>query len=312
MYEEYMAADDDITVWGTLDNDIIREQHESNDEEGEEEMEEEPEDIPTTKDVLKAGDVYSRALKRQGASEELWVSFVGEHSNNKLASLCAVATLHHHLLIVTCRHLADSKMPSESREVLRREVADRRLCEGDNGSVTLAGGNCEDNAMQCSPSRRMMAHTSVANRSEKETSKSVDGHMARVTLVKVPIVLMICGEWHSPLSANGRCWNRRSELEHDQDADTASKAACFSSVIRRVHPTEIRTSISPSSAVGLNTTSALANYATEFLASWSHTHSLIQPIKNQRVRAVSQSTWVELNKRFHVAGVANGINSAVA
>nr|CAD7446984.1 unnamed protein product [Timema bartmani] len=30
-----------------------------------------------------------------------------------------------------------------------------------------------------------------------------------------------------------------------------------------VHPTDIRTSISPSSAVGLNTTSALANYATE-------------------------------------------------
>nr|CAD7401382.1 unnamed protein product [Timema cristinae] len=29
------------------------------------------------------------------------------------------------------------------------------------------------------------------------------------------------------------------------------------------HPTEIRTSISPSSAVDLNTTSALANYATE-------------------------------------------------
>nr|CAD7586396.1 unnamed protein product [Timema genevievae] len=38
-----------------------------------------------------------------------------------------------------------------------------------------------------------------------------------------------------------------------------------------VHPTEIRTSISPSSAVGLNTTSALANYATEagkLLAPW--------------------------------------------
>nr|CAD7437948.1 unnamed protein product [Timema bartmani] len=30
-----------------------------------------------------------------------------------------------------------------------------------------------------------------------------------------------------------------------------------------VHPTEIRTSISPSSAVELNTTSALANYTTE-------------------------------------------------
>nr|CAD7197987.1 unnamed protein product [Timema douglasi] len=32
-----------------------------------------------------------------------------------------------------------------------------------------------------------------------------------------------------------------------------------------VHPTEIRTSIFPSSAVELNTTSALANYATEEL-----------------------------------------------
>nr|CAD7461162.1 unnamed protein product [Timema tahoe] len=75
-YEEYIAADDDITVWGTLDNaDIIREQQESSDEEGEEEMEEEPEDIPTMKDVLKGVDVYSRALKRQGASEELWFQF---------------------------------------------------------------------------------------------------------------------------------------------------------------------------------------------------------------------------------------------
>nr|CAD7397573.1 unnamed protein product [Timema cristinae] len=38
-----------------------------------------------------------------------------------------------------------------------------------------------------------------------------------------------------------------------------------------VHPTEIRTSISPSSAVELNTTSALANYATE-AARRNHTH----------------------------------------
>nr|CAD7196327.1 unnamed protein product [Timema douglasi] len=36
-----------------------------------------------------------------------------------------------------------------------------------------------------------------------------------------------------------------------------------------VSPTEIRTSISPSSAVELNTTSALANYATEAVAGWS-------------------------------------------
>nr|CAD7443335.1 unnamed protein product [Timema bartmani] len=75
-YEEYIAADDDITVWGTLDNtNIIREQQKFRDEEGEEEMEEEPEDIPMTKEVLKAGDDYSRARKRQGASKELWSQF---------------------------------------------------------------------------------------------------------------------------------------------------------------------------------------------------------------------------------------------
>nr|CAD7462383.1 unnamed protein product [Timema tahoe] len=34
-------------------------------------------------------------------------------------------------------------------------------------------------------------------------------------------------------------------------------------VFKTIHPTEIRTSISPSSAVELNTTSTLANYATE-------------------------------------------------
>nr|CAD7575959.1 unnamed protein product [Timema californicum] len=37
----------------------------------------------------------------------------------------------------------------------------------------------------------------------------------------------------------------------------------FRKTLPPVHPTEIRTSISPSSAVELNTTSALANYATE-------------------------------------------------
>nr|CAD7592893.1 unnamed protein product [Timema genevievae] len=37
----------------------------------------------------------------------------------------------------------------------------------------------------------------------------------------------------------------------------------YQSTTEAVHPTETRTSISPSSAVELNTTSALANYATE-------------------------------------------------
>nr|CAD7456676.1 unnamed protein product [Timema tahoe] len=39
--------------------------------------------------------------------------------------------------------------------------------------------------------------------------------------------------------------------------------SAFGCLLVYVHPTEIRTSISPSSAVELNTTSALANYATE-------------------------------------------------
>nr|CAD7199600.1 unnamed protein product [Timema douglasi] len=40
------------------------------------------------------------------------------------------------------------------------------------------------------------------------------------------------------------------------------------------HPTEIRTSISPSSAVELNTTSALANYATEAVVELNTTSAL--------------------------------------
>nr|CAD7590525.1 unnamed protein product [Timema genevievae] len=57
-----------------------------------------------------------------------------------------------------------------------------------------------------------------------------------------------------------------------------------------VHPTEIRTSISPSSAVGLNTTSALANYATEADIKASKPKSYLskyvlndsQPLQNQK------------------------------
>nr|CAD7601136.1 unnamed protein product [Timema genevievae] len=44
---------------------------------------------------------------------------------------------------------------------------------------------------------------------------------------------------------------------------TSSKELSFTEKPPPVHPTEIRTSISPSSAVELNTTGALANYATE-------------------------------------------------
>ncbi|CAG2053251.1 unnamed protein product [Timema podura] len=51
-----------------------------------------------------------------------------------------------------------------------------------------------------------------------------------------------------------------SAQENDEDVPQFTQS---NSSLNNVHPTEIRTSISPSSAVGLNTTSALANYATE-------------------------------------------------
>nr|CAD7204624.1 unnamed protein product [Timema douglasi] len=63
-----------------------------------------------------------------------------------------------------------------------------------------------------------------------------------------------------------------------------------------VHPTEIRTSISPSSAVELNTTSALAKYATEavynlILVSWTDRHIILLFMH-------STKTWIMLDKIF--------------
>ncbi|CAG2062154.1 unnamed protein product [Timema podura] len=73
-----------------------------------------------------------------------------------------------------------------------------------------------------------------------------------------------------------------------------------------VHPTEIRTSISPSSAVGLTTTSALANYATEagdakqyWNKSQVHVYQvschnvLLAAIKYKRKRTFSQTELAE-------------------
>nr|CAD7404539.1 unnamed protein product [Timema poppensis] len=63
-----------------------------------------------------------------------------------------------------------------------------------------------------------------------------------------------------------------------------------------VHPTEIQTSISPSSAVELNTTSALAKYATEavynlILVSWTDRHIILLFMH-------STKTWIMLDKIF--------------
>ncbi|CAG2053391.1 unnamed protein product, partial [Timema podura] len=50
---------------------------------------------------------------------------------------------------------------------------------------------------------------------------------------------------------------------HTSKAEPRDSSGSYYEKPPPVHPTEIRTSISPSSAVGLNTTSALANYATK-------------------------------------------------
>nr|CAD7423330.1 unnamed protein product [Timema monikensis] len=65
-----------------------------------------------------------------------------------------------------------------------------------------------------------------------------------------------------------------------------------------VHPTEIRTSISPSSAVEINTTSALANYATEldkyqyqvFRSHYSNRQKIKQLPVKLRINGVSSVT----------------------
>ncbi|CAG2059637.1 unnamed protein product [Timema podura] len=58
-------------------------------------------------------------------------------------------------------------------------------------------------------------------------------------------------------------WKREYEELIDRVYKKRSRSTYQVSYCKEVHPTEIRTSISPSSAVELNTTSALANYATE-------------------------------------------------
>nr|CAD7442013.1 unnamed protein product [Timema bartmani] len=75
---------------------------------------------------------------------------------------------------------------------------------------------------------------------------------------------------HNQISAV--CQEDDSSSSSDSDSDSTSDSSDSSSLdsddfsfdeIVEIHPTEIRTSISPSSAVELNMTSALANYATK-------------------------------------------------
>nr|CAD7428988.1 unnamed protein product [Timema monikensis] len=70
-----------------------------------------------------------------------------------------------------------------------------------------------------------------------------------------------------------------------------------------VHPTEIRTSISPSSAVELNTTSALANYATEAVRG---------PIQGcGESNGSNLMVVIEVHHPVHGCGVSNALNFVV-
>nr|CAD7202528.1 unnamed protein product [Timema douglasi] len=90
-------------------------------------------------------------------------------------------------------------------------------------------------------------------------------------------------------------YERYSVLSMDI-GDTYTVSFCH-----QVHPTEIRTSISPSSAVELNTTRALANYATEavFDSVAKSKHRIINSdAYNVVVAAMSVSDSVAKSKRY--------------
>nr|CAD7398182.1 unnamed protein product [Timema poppensis] len=70
-----------------------------------------------------------------------------------------------------------------------------------------------------------------------------------------------------------------------------------------VHPTEIRTSISPSSAVELNTTSALPNHATEAgnLKEFDHPHRLLQKKEGHFSKMVQETGFTMAAKLSKIA-----------
>nr|CAD7430850.1 unnamed protein product [Timema monikensis] len=74
------------------------------------------------------------------------------------------------------------------------------------------------------------------------------------------------GDWSSiPVECNESVHPTeiRTSFSPSSAVELNTTSALANYATEAVHPTEIRTSISPSSAVGLNTTSALANYATK-------------------------------------------------
>ncbi|KAJ8877684.1 hypothetical protein PR048_022139 [Dryococelus australis] len=68
-FEEFVTTHNDIAVWGTLNYaDDVHRQQELSGEDGECEVEE-PAQVPTVRDILKAGDVNVAVLRRHGAND---------------------------------------------------------------------------------------------------------------------------------------------------------------------------------------------------------------------------------------------------
>nr|CAD7588747.1 unnamed protein product [Timema genevievae] len=111
----------------------------------------------------------------------------------------------------------------------------------------------KDNQNFFMPSSDSKEITATSKDSETNTSKKANGSRNGddVTVAKKPMLT-------AKDSKTSKTFNNDMEVHSKSKTSTDDKEKP-----PPVHPTKIRTSISPSSAVELNTTSALANYATE-------------------------------------------------
>nr|CAD7259022.1 unnamed protein product [Timema shepardi] len=114
-----------------------------------------------------------------------------------------------------------------------------------------------------------------------------------LTISVLHLVTLMCQEEVNPHLRGGRVENHLGKTNPVHPTEIRTSISPFSAVelnttsalanyaTEAVHPTEIRTSISPFSAVELNTTSALANYATE----WPYTR-VSNPLLSNKISPV--------------------------
>nr|CAD7590689.1 unnamed protein product [Timema genevievae] len=103
------------------------------------------------------------------------------------------------------------------------------------------------------------------------------GPLVKIWLTFFPTVLVLSPEYLQPILSSSKHTDKSFFYKLlDNFLGTGL-------VTSNVHPTEIRTSISPSSAVELNTTSALVNYTTEASKDWRSHRRLLQPSFHQGV-----------------------------